>query len=62
MSFETRRQRFTNRQEVLVQSKLEQLSPVERFTDVDPRNPGPHLQQRIALAEYYVSEYDVGMD
>jgi len=39
MSFETRRQRFTNRQEVLLWSKLEHLSAVERFTDVDPRTP-----------------------
>jgi hypothetical protein len=34
MSFETRRQQFTNRREVLGQSELEQLSAVERFTDV----------------------------
>jgi hypothetical protein len=51
MNFETRRQRFTNRQEVLIQSKLEQLSVVERFSDVDP--PQPHLQQRVPLAQYH---------
>jgi hypothetical protein len=39
MSFDTRRQRSNNRQEVLLLSKLEQLSAVERITDVDPRTP-----------------------
>ena len=37
MSFETRCQKFTNHQGVLLQSKLEQLLAVERITDVDPR-------------------------
>ena len=50
MSSDTRRQRVTNRQEVLILSKLEQLSAVERIADVYPRTRQPHPQQRVALA------------
>jgi len=50
MSFDTRRQRVTNRQEVLILSKLEQLSAVEHIADVYPTTPQPHPQQRVALA------------